>query len=215
MFPKSPGREIAEQHGEPLHVNGGLLLHLTTAHQLELPPSAPEQCLLVTLLAVLTIHITSLLHHPIFVHITSNKFSIFNGYAKLSDMSTNKNGQYVFQVNKELKLTNQHKKIKNRHCTIFSKQYYNSKTGNQRINLSIKLTSNQKYSCSSSARVNFDPSMVALRMDLREESWRMRQTSSLAAILIFSMAELEMNPKHSYDCLSSSWIDTGACFCGG
>ena len=134
VFPKPPGREIAKQHGEPLPVNGGLLLHLTTAHQLELPPSAPEQRLLVTLLAVLTIHITSLLHHPIFVPITSNKFSIFNGYAKLSDMSTNKNGQYVFQVNKELKQTNQHKQIKNRHCTIFSKQYYNSKTGSQRVN---------------------------------------------------------------------------------
>ena len=52
VLPKPPWREVSEQHGEPLHVNGRLLLHVTAAHHHELPPSAPKQGLLVAFLCV-------------------------------------------------------------------------------------------------------------------------------------------------------------------
>ena len=41
MFPEIPGREIAEEHGETLTVNGGLLLQVGRAHWLKGQPSTP------------------------------------------------------------------------------------------------------------------------------------------------------------------------------
>ena len=51
MFLEIPGREIAEEHGETLTVNGGLLLRVGRAHWLKGQPSTPVARLSVALLS--------------------------------------------------------------------------------------------------------------------------------------------------------------------